>query len=74
MAQRFMVDVRGGIIAVRDRNILTNMPGLHADYDCVVASWHGRYDKEKGYWTLEKWQVEKANYLCKLLNERNSNA
>lgn len=80
MSERFILDERSGIVAVidtRHSKYDPEIPGCHADYPWVVASWSGSYVKPPnpeclngvGHWTVEKRWITKAAETCRLLNE-----
>lgn len=67
---RFEIEERSGIIGVVDteHKDYLNSDGFHGEYNFVVASWTGFYNKENGYWSIYEWQREKAVQLCDTLN------
>ena len=75
--ERFYVDKRSGIIAVKDRSKkydLESMNGLHGCNKDVVAHWMGYSKEDKNgqiSWNLYDWQIKKAEELCALLNKLN---
>lgn len=69
MQERFFVDERSGIVAVRDRMYTDpDYNGLHSDTNGVIKSWGGVYNRKSYCWNLEQWQVDEANNLCRELN------
>jgi hypothetical protein len=69
MKNRFFVDERSGIVAVRDR-VYTDLDynGLHSDTGGVIESWSGKYNPDTSSWSLEQQQIKAANDLCQELN------
>jgi len=83
MGDRYMVDERSGIIAVRDRTLMVQgYPGLSDSLPDVVQAWHGTQVQETcsecGHsaiagWTVSRDDVQAAYELCKRMNEAEEN-
>jgi len=67
MKNRYFVDERSGIVAVRDRvHTDPDYNGLHSDTAGVIMSWKG--ERVEDHWELVEGQLEKAETLCTNLN------
>lgn len=78
--ERFFVDVRGGCVAVRDRehpDYDADYRGLHFDMPDVMAYWHGKPKNKRcetcGHerfvgWVLPDGCEDAADELCRKLN------
>ena len=73
---RYIIDKRIGIVTVIDtqhpeyiKNIATQ-PGIQFDDPWIIAYWDGYRDPKKG-WMISPWKIERAEYLCEILNRQN---
>lgn len=68
MEERYYVDERVGCIAVRDRTLDNEEPGLHSDTTGVVKYWHGVNTPEFGGWGVPADTVLAAHAEALRLN------
>jgi len=71
--QRFFVDLRSGIGAVRDRLHPYYDPeynGLHSDTPDVIEHRTGYKDLKTGAWIMEQEAIDFLNEYCNSLNEK----
>lgn len=66
LPKRYWIDHRVGVIAVRDRNVECDSPGLYPSLPGVVYCSHGK--RYQGEWGVPQWKVKVARMLCWLLN------
>lgn len=79
MDEQFFVDERVGCIAVRDRQINNDSPGLWEDDLGVVGFWQGVFTTKRcptcgnnlvGSWSVSEEVRRKATELCDQLNSK----